>query len=166
MRILVLGGRGKTATHLATLLQQHNIPFVVASRTPAESDSFQHLRFDWLDESTYNSVLGSSLEPVWAVYMVAPEVTDCLTPMKKFIDHARQRGAKRFVLLSSSAIAAGGPFFGKVHEYLSTLEVEYSVLRPSWFQGMPKISHTVLDFSGLIFKSDQRISPIYTTTIR
>lgn len=139
MSILVLGGRGKTSTHLATLLREHNIPFVVASRNPTESGSIQHLRFDWLDENTYPNVLSSKRDPIWAVYMVAPEVPDCLTPMKKFIDHARQRGTKRFVLLSSSAIAAGGPFFGKVHEYLCTLEVEYSVLRPSWFQGMLEI---------------------------
>lgn len=143
MSILVLGGRGKTATHLAILLQQHNISFVVASRNPTESGSFQHLRFDWLDESTYDNVIAPGMDRIRAIYMVAPEVPDCLTPMKRFIDHARQRGAKRFVLLSSSAIAAGGPFFGKVHEYLCTLEVEYSVLRPSWFQGMP--NHRTLD---------------------
>lgn len=136
MSVLVLGGRGKTATHLATLLEQHNIPFVVASRTPTENNSLGHLRFDWLDEGTYSNVLASKMGLIGAVYMVAPEVPDCLTPMKKFIDHARQSGTRRFVLLSSSAIAAGGPFFGKVHEYLCTLEVEYSVLRPSWFQGM------------------------------
>ncbi len=53
--------------------------------------------------------------------------------MKKFIDLAKHNGVTRFVLLSSSALEAGGPAHGKVHEYLVGLGVEYAVLRPTWF---------------------------------
>lgn len=134
MTILVLGGKGQTSKPLASILQLNHVPFIVGSRSPTDDGFSRHIRFDWLDESTYDAVFDGNPDGVEAVYMVPPEVSDCLTPMKRFIDHMRQKGTKRFVLLSSSAIAKGGPFFGAVHDYLSAIDVEYEVLRPSWFQ--------------------------------
>lgn len=59
--------------------------------------------------------------------------------MRDFVDFARERGVRRFILQSASAIEAGGPAMGKVHSYLEELgakgEVEWGVVRPSWFQG-------------------------------
>lgn len=136
MTILVLGGKGKTSTELAKLLDAKKIPFIIASRSPSNDGSSQHVRFDWLDDSTYDLPFDRAAEPITAVYLVAPEVTDPFPPMKEFIDHARRKGTKRFVLLSSTVIPKGGPMYGKVHEYLETLGVEYGVLRPSWFMGM------------------------------
>jgi nucleoside-diphosphate-sugar epimerase len=136
MTILVLGGKGQTSQPLASILQQNHIPFIVGSRSPTDDGFSRHIRFDWLDESTYDTAFDYSPDGIEAVYMVPPEVSDCFTPMKRFIDHIRKRGTRRFVLLSSSAIAKGGPFFGAVHDYLSAIDVEYEVLRPTWFQGM------------------------------
>lgn len=134
MTILVLGGRGKTAKPLADRLESRNISFLVGSRTRRQDGgSYRHVIFDWLDRTTYGNCFP---EIIQAVYMVAPEVQDCQTPMREFIDYACDKGTKRFILLSSSAVPRGGPFFGHVHQYLATRGVEYSVLRPSWFQGI------------------------------
>lgn len=60
--------------------------------------------------------------------------------MIELIDYARSRDATRFVLQSASSIEAGGPTMGKVHAYLRELgqrgEVDWAVLRPTWFQRM------------------------------
>lgn len=59
--------------------------------------------------------------------------------MMDFVDYARkEHGVTRFVLQSGSCIEAGGPVMGKVHGYLRELgsrgEIEWAVLRPTWFQ--------------------------------
>jgi festuclavine dehydrogenase len=61
---------------------------------------------------------------------------DVFPPMKAFIDFARPKGIKRFVLLSASVFKAGGPAMEQVHQYLIDLGVDYTMLRPSWFMGM------------------------------
>lgn len=53
--------------------------------------------------------------------------------MLPFLRRARATGVRRVVLLSSSAIPAGGPAVGRVHEALPGLFEEWAVLRPSWF---------------------------------
>ncbi|KAK5050898.1 hypothetical protein LTR84_003457 [Exophiala bonariae] len=133
MTILVLGGNGKTSSALSTLLEEKGIPLITASRTPSNNGSRKHIKFDWLDDSTYDLPFQAANDPITAIYMVAPQISDPFPSMKAFIDHARGKGTKRFVLLSASVIPKGGPVYGKVHEYLETLGVEYGVLRPSWF---------------------------------
>lgn len=126
MTILLLGGTGRTSTQIAGLLDRASIAYILASRSSKECN------FDWLDESTYNNPFSKNAG-ITSVYLIAPAVTDIFTPMKKFIDLAKHNGVTRFVLLSSSALEAGGPAHGKVHEYLVGLGVEYAVLRPTWF---------------------------------
>lgn len=126
MTILLLGGTGRTSTRIARLLDQANIAYILASR------SSKDCTFDWLDESTYSNPFSTNAG-ITSVYLIVPAVQDVFTPMKKFIDIAKHHGVTRFVLLSSSAIDAGGPAHGKVHEYLAGLGVEYAVLRPTWF---------------------------------
>ena len=132
MSILVTGGRGNTASPLSALLNDVKVPFVVASRSKDPSSTYQQAHFDWQDESTYGTLLKST--PIKAAYLVGPPSNDFVGRMKAFIDIARRHGVKRFVLLSGSPVEAGGPGQGQVHEYLMTLGVEYTVLRPSWFQ--------------------------------
>lgn len=126
MTILLLGGTGRTSTQIARRLDQVNVPYILASR------SSKDCAFDWLDDSTYSNPFSKSTD-ITSVYLIAPAVTDIFTPMKKFIDLAQHHGVTRFVLLSASALEAGGPAHGKVHEYLTELGVEYAVLRPTWF---------------------------------
>lgn len=53
--------------------------------------------------------------------------------MVPFLQRARAAGVHRAVLLSSSAIASGGPAVGQVHQALPGLFEQWAVLRPSWF---------------------------------
>ncbi|KAK0491507.1 hypothetical protein IW261DRAFT_1438106 [Armillaria novae-zelandiae] len=135
MTVLITGGKGKTASHLARLLQDGNKPFLVASRSGGDpTDEFPSCRFDWLDATTY-AIPWSKVEEITSVYLVPPPVLDMLPPMKVFIDYCLEKGVKRFVLLSASVVEPGGFAAGKVHEYLARIDVEYCVLRPTWFMG-------------------------------
>lgn len=53
--------------------------------------------------------------------------------MLPFLRRAGSTGLRRAVLLSSSAIPAGGPAVGQVHRELPALVEQWAVLRPSWF---------------------------------
>ncbi|OAS99920.1 ergot alkaloid biosynthetic protein A, variant [Blastomyces dermatitidis ER-3] len=167
MTILLLGGRGKTTRRLASILSTcaPEVPFLVASRTSSPSSPYKHVKFDWFDESTwaqpFNAVSTSasasavrtefqySSSPITGVYIVGPPILDMVPLMKRFIDFARGRGVRRFVLLSSSVLERGGFAMGQVHDYLAGLEengvkeaeaeaeaeggIEWAALRPSWF---------------------------------
>ena len=44
------------------------------------------------------------------------------------------------MLLSASVLDVGdGPMMGQVSKYLSGLEIELTVLRPTWFMGMSSL---------------------------
>ncbi|RYP10946.1 hypothetical protein DL764_000382 [Monosporascus ibericus] len=99
---------------------------------------YQQAHFDWTKDDTYESPFTKAsnerMAPISAVYLVPPPIFDLAPPMIHFVDFARQRGVKRFVLLSASTIEKGGPAMGQVHEHLDLLEgIEYAVLRPTWF---------------------------------
>ncbi|EEH34607.1 hypothetical protein PAAG_05656 [Paracoccidioides lutzii Pb01] len=144
MTILILGGRGKTSSRLASILSTKapEIPFIVASRTTSPLSPHKQAIFDWHDESTWGQPFemastpsAFSLGPISAVYIVSPSVVDLFPLAKRLIDFAREKGVRRFVLLSASTFEKGGPLMGKVHEYLAGLgeEIEWTVLRPTWF---------------------------------
>ncbi|KAK0243276.1 hypothetical protein EDD85DRAFT_322719 [Armillaria nabsnona] len=133
MTVLITGGKGKTASRLARLLKDENKPFLVASRSGGDpTDEFPSCRFDWLDATTY-AIPWSKAKEITSVYLVPPLVLDMVPPMKAFIDYCREKGVKRFVLLSATVVEPGGPAAGKVHEYLARIGVDYCVLRPTWF---------------------------------
>jgi festuclavine dehydrogenase len=134
MTILLIGGTGKSATPLANLLLQANHPVVLTTRSGNVPAPFKGVRFDWLDSSTYK-IPFKSYSDIDRIYLIAPPVLDMFPPMKSFIDLAVEKGVKRFVLMSAGMLELGGPAMGKVHQYLSTLDVEYCAVRPSWFFG-------------------------------
>lgn len=140
MTTLLLGGRGKTSRRIASLLHAANAPFLVASRSVDLNYPHKQAHFDWLDEKSYETpfshVAADGMQPISTVYLVPPPVFDLAPPMLRFIDFARPRGVRRFVLLSASTIDLGGPAMGQMHEYLAKLlDIEYAVLRPTWFMG-------------------------------
>ncbi|KAJ7728781.1 hypothetical protein B0H16DRAFT_240299 [Mycena metata] len=132
MTILLTGGTGKSATPLATLLLEAKQSVVLANRSGRVPEPFEGVRFDWLDPSTYTIPFDSHGD-IDRIYLVAPGILNMFPPMKAFIDVAVQKGVKRFVLMSAGVLEMGGPAMGQVHQYLNTLNVEYSALRPSWF---------------------------------
>jgi festuclavine dehydrogenase len=134
MTVLLTGGTGKSATPLANLLLNANVPLILATRSGKVPAPFRGARFDWLDASTYQIPFDTDSN-IDRIYLIPPPVLDMFPPMKAFIDFAIQKGVKRFVLMSAALLEEGGPAMGKVHEYLHSRQVEYCVLRPSWFFG-------------------------------
>ncbi|KAK4239073.1 hypothetical protein C8A03DRAFT_43262 [Achaetomium macrosporum] len=153
--ILVLGGTGKVGSRIVRQLSSYdtNHLVLVASRNAnnassssqsqqqsEDADKVRHVHFDWDNTDTWSNPFsalpaGTTLS---AVYIIAPGSLNAETLMNTFVDFARERGVRRFVLQSASCIEAGGVLMGKVHAYLRELgqrgQVEWAVLRPTWFQ--------------------------------
>lgn len=128
MTILITGGTGKTSFPLAALLKENGVSTLLASRSGSAPEGLRGCRFDWLEESTYENPF-NAVSDITAMYIVAPQTLDMLTPAKAFVDYALGKGVNRFVLLSASSIECGGPAHGQIHEYIKSLDVEYGVLR-------------------------------------
>ncbi|MFH8489388.1 NmrA family NAD(P)-binding protein [Streptomyces longisporoflavus] len=128
MRFLVTGGTGTTGSRVATALAAQGTAVRIGSRTPAPDTD--QVRFDWADPATH----APALTGADGVYLVPPigdaEPSRLMVP---FLERALDAGVRRFVLLSSSAIAEGDPGAGEVHRALRRLAPEWAVLRPSWF---------------------------------
>ena len=141
MAILLTGGTGKTSLHLAALLQQANIPFLLTSRRGPSASSLPTVKFDWNDETTWINAFTHQFpksEKITAVYLLSGELAEPAPLLNKFIDLAHNEyGVKRFVLCSGSTAEIGGPYHGKIWQKLHDEKLEYCVLRPSWFMGMP-----------------------------
>lgn len=144
----MLGGTGTVGSRLVHQLaaspQAEQYTILAASRNgsrsttaPQSNPRVQHVTFNWHDADTWNNPFSQAVA-VDAVYLIAPPALDSGRLMTAFIDFARARGVRRFVLQSASSIEAGGPAMGKVHAYLRELgekgEVEWAALRPTWFQ--------------------------------
>ncbi|MDQ1040165.1 uncharacterized protein YbjT (DUF2867 family) [Streptomyces sp. V3I8] len=130
---LVLGATGTIGSRVASRLAAQGYRVRAASRRADRVGPVgrtEAVRFDWYDPATYEEALDGADR----VHLVAP--TDSATPadvMLPFLARARASGVRRAVLLSSSAIPAGGPAVGQVHQALPGLFDEWAVLRPSWF---------------------------------
>ncbi|KAJ7078908.1 hypothetical protein B0H15DRAFT_924719 [Mycena belliarum] len=132
MSILLTGGTGKTSTRLAKLLDTANVPFLLTSRRgPDAASEYPIVEFDWTDETTWPKLLDNGR--IDAVYMMEPQVAQPWVPMIKFVDFAKEKGVKRFVLCAGTSAAVGKDGMGKVWEHYIKSGVEYCVLRPSWF---------------------------------
>jgi len=135
---LLLGGTGKVGRRIARLLQAANRPALIASRSGTAPAGMDGVAFDWTDRSTYARAFEVARAPITAVYITAPPSMDFLSTVVAFIDLAREKGVGRFVFMSSSVAEPGVFDHGKTHAYLKELgdrgEVEWAVLRPTWFQ--------------------------------
>ncbi|MGP3957564.1 SDR family oxidoreductase [Nonomuraea sp. 3N208] len=118
--ILVLGATGSTGRRVASLLRASGHAVRAASRSGETT-------FDWSEPGTWEpAVAGAS-----AVYLMAP---DGIPVDPRFVSLAVERGVRRIVLLSSTAIETMGD------ERLMSAErtvrgsgAEWTILRPSWF---------------------------------
>lgn len=128
--VLVIGATGTTGSRVARGLAARGHRVKAAARRGTSAGGTQGVRFDWYDRTTHEQALGG----VDRVYLVPPvgsaAPADVMLP---FLEQARASGVRRAVLLSSSAIPAGGPGVGQVHQALPALFDEWAVLRPSWF---------------------------------
>ncbi|MEU0739707.1 NmrA family NAD(P)-binding protein [Streptomyces sp. NPDC006134] len=127
---LVIGATGTTGSRVTARLTAHGHPVRAASRRAAPVAGAEAVRFDWYDPATHEEALHGTDR----VYLVPPLTsTDPAAVMLPFLERARAAGVRRAVLLGSSAIPAGGPAVGQVHQALPALFEEWAVLRPSWF---------------------------------
>jgi len=139
---LVLGGTGTVGSRIVQLLEAASLPVLSASR---EGTGQNGVVFDWNESDTWGNPFAAAASGkksgpssgIRSVYLIAPPTVKPM-PVMSFVDFAMQQGARRFVLQSASSFEPGGPAMGKVHAYLRELgsrgEVEWAVLRPTWFQ--------------------------------
>ncbi|GCD47820.1 NAD(P)H-binding protein [Streptomyces paromomycinus] len=128
--VLVTGATGTTGSRLVARLTALGCGVRAASRRAAPVTGARPVRFDWYDPATH----AEALRGVDRIYLVPPVGDrDPAAVVLPFLDRARAAGVRRVVLLSSSAIARGGPAVGRVHDALPGLFDEWAVLRPSWF---------------------------------
>ncbi|MFE9643952.1 NAD(P)H-binding protein [Streptomyces sp. NPDC006365] len=136
---LVVGATGTTGSRVAARLAAGGRPVKAASRRAIPVDGACAVRFDWDDPASFEY----ALEGVDRVYLVPPPGSpDPAAVMLPFLQQARTAGVHRAVLLSSSAIPAGGPAVGQVHQALPGLFDQWAVLRPSWFMQNFTGNHT------------------------
>ncbi len=160
--VLVLGGTGTVGKRIAQQLATTSHPALIASRSGSGANG---VVFDWLDTDTWVNPFAAATDirrgisstgsgsgtgsgssgseagdgVIRSVYLIAPpEVPEPASMMMEFINFARERGVRRFVLQSASCIEPGGPLMGKVHAYLREMgqrgELDWAVLRPTWLQ--------------------------------
>lgn len=147
MTILVTGGRGKTALPLTRFLEAAGHPLLVCTRSPKADAEHPSVRFDWDDESTWSLPFEhpqAQKSPINAAYLVGRDAEDPSSIMIKFISFAKNRGVRRFVLLSAWDYSVPEVSMLRAHQYLEALEksegVEWAVLRPHFFMGMSRIA--------------------------
>jgi uncharacterized protein YbjT (DUF2867 family) len=127
---LVIGATGTTGSRVAAQLAAGGRRVKAAGRRATPVGSSLPVRFDWDDPASFEG----ALEGADRVYLIPPlGAPDPAAVMLPFLRQARSAGVRRAVLLSSSAIPAGGPAVGQVHQALPGLFSEWAVLRPSWF---------------------------------
>ncbi|MFJ1973937.1 NAD(P)H-binding protein [Streptomyces sp. NPDC087903] len=127
---LVIGATGTTGRRVAAglIAERHRVKAASRSATPVEGA--QTVRFDWNEPATWDEALDGADR----VYLIPPiGASDPAATMLPFLRQARAAAVHRAVLLSSSAIPAGGPAVGQVHQALPGLFDQWAVLRPSWF---------------------------------
>ncbi|WP_338932808.1 NmrA family NAD(P)-binding protein [Streptomyces netropsis] len=127
---LVIGATGTTGRRVSAglIAEGHRVKAAGRNATPVEGA--QAVRFDWDEPATWDEAVDGADR----VYLVPPiGSSDPAAVMLPFLRQARAAGVHRAVLLSSSAIPAGGPAVGQVHQALPGLFEEWAVLRPSWF---------------------------------
>ncbi|NDZ80224.1 NAD(P)H-binding protein [Streptomyces sp. SID10853] len=127
---LVIGATGTTGSRVVARLAAGGHRARAAGRRATAVAGAEAVRFDWNDPATH----GAALDGADRVYLIPPLGSlDPAAVMLPFLRRARTAGVGRAVLLSSSAIPAGGPAVGQVHQALPDLFDAWAVLRPSWF---------------------------------
>ncbi|MFI7363621.1 NAD(P)H-binding protein [Streptomyces sp. NPDC050149] len=127
---LVIGATGTTGSRTAARLSASGHRVRAAARHAVDIAGAEPVTFDWYEPTTH----APALDGADRVYLIPPVGdADPAAVMLPFLRQAHTAGVHRAVLLSSSAIPAGGPAVGGVHRALPGLFEQWAVLRPSWF---------------------------------
>lgn len=145
MTILLTGSTGKTSRHVAKLLLEKQLPFIVASRKgqaenpPPGLESVKFTRFDFADPTTFDlPFTHEDAGTIDAIYLVGPPIQNSKQAVNSFIDHAKTKhGVNKFVLLASQTAAKGSETdpWGQIWLHLDQIGVDYGVLAPTIFMG-------------------------------
>ncbi|MDX6282574.1 MAG: hypothetical protein QOH03_3645 [Kribbellaceae bacterium] len=134
--ILITGGRGAVASHLAGLLAEHGHELRVASSDPgrlAAPPGIPTIKLDLTDPSTFPAAL-VGIDSIF-LYAESAHITE-------FVTEAAAAGVQHILVLSTAAVL--GPDAGNDHLAKSHLDVENAVrhspikttiLRPGSFSG-------------------------------
>lgn len=121
--VLVTAATGKTGRSLVTQLERAGVPHRAASRNGEP-------KFDWEDQSTW----ATALRDVTSAYLIAPgNMNDPYSRLIEFAASAQRAGVHRFVFISMSALPAGSPAHGQVHQWLKDNTDDWAVLCPTAF---------------------------------
>lgn len=121
--ILVLGGKGKTGSRVASQLQPRGVSVRAASRNGST-------RFDWDDEGTW----APALDGADAVYLVDSQGPDAAQTLGEFSELAVARGTSRLVLLSArDAANSAKDELPASERAVRDSGGDWTILRPSWF---------------------------------
>ncbi|KAF9009587.1 hypothetical protein BDQ17DRAFT_1421757 [Cyathus striatus] len=131
MTTLIIGGTGSTGSKLAQLLHDANVPVLIASRSGTAPGSFQAVRFDWLDASTFQAPFEKdpSIDKVFLLGPVGGEMQN----VKPFLDIGVTKGIKKWVLLGGAHGDKFGPLMSDIHAYWQDKGSDYTILRPTSF---------------------------------
>ncbi|MBD8524604.1 SDR family oxidoreductase [Pseudomarimonas arenosa] len=134
MKVLVIGGTGKTGRRVAERLINRGVETRVVSRSTSPA-------FDWHDEGTW----GAALDGISAVYITfAPDlaVPGATDRIQAFVDTAAAAGVDRLVLLSGR----GEEEAQACERIVQAQDLEWTVVRASWF--MQNFSEG--EFAGMV----------------
>ncbi|KAG6915370.1 hypothetical protein DXG01_011799 [Tephrocybe rancida] len=114
---------------------------------------YHSIKFDWSDPTTFDPAFDDKYAITTLFILFPMSIFDTLGKSKKFLDEAKARGVKRFVVLSGTLLDKGTKPIGDVHEYIvDTLKVDYSILRMcgdfALFSGAP-FQANIRDFNFL-----------------
>jgi len=147
MTVLVTAGTGKTSQRLVPYLDKAEVSYILTSRSAKASSasSPRYVQFDFTNPSTFVNAFPSDVkDKINAVWLIAPiEEVNAAEITIEFINYAvKEHSVKRFVMLTGTSATKGGPSVGQVWQRLAELEVEFTVLRATWFTG--KVPHQSL----------------------
>lgn len=150
--VLVIGATGTTGSRVVRGLREHGAAVRAAARRPGpETTGAEGVCFDWYDPATH----AAALTGVDRIYLVAPiGEADPVPVVEPFLAAALDRGVRRVVLLSSSAVPADAPGLGALHRLVRDTVPEWAVLRPSWFMqnftGDHVVAHSIRDDGWIV----------------
>ncbi|WP_293680792.1 MULTISPECIES: NAD(P)H-binding protein [unclassified Spirosoma] len=121
MKILVLGGTGKTGSRIVQQLMDQGLAVRVGSRSA-------EIPFDWLDQSTWTPVL-QDINTVYIAYQPDLAVPGAVDAIRDFTQLAVNNGVQHFVLLSGR----GEPEAQECEQVVIQSGVDWTILRSSWF---------------------------------
>jgi uncharacterized protein YbjT (DUF2867 family) len=132
--VLVTGSTGKVGRRLIPLLARRGATVRTASRSPLpERAGTEPVRFDWTDESTYES----ARKGVGAMYLVAGHITqpEHADYIGALLDGATGAGVEHVVLLSAYGVDQAPPEspLRRIELAVESAGVPYTILRPAAF---------------------------------